>query len=69
MKPLDFNEKKAFKRLESFDQDLALYQTDIPTFKQDTFWLQINKLIQQDKVYIQNNSLYLNYSNLNNPFG
>ena len=68
MRPLDFTEEKAFKRWEAFDHDLAMYQTDIPTLTPDTFWLHINKLIQQDKVFIKNDMLHLNHNNSHKAF-
>ena len=68
MRPLNFSNDKDFDRWDAFVSDLALYQNDIPSVTQETFWLQINKLIEQDKIYIHNNTWNLNYNNINNPY-
>jgi len=54
---LDFNQQKAFKRIDACYDDLAEYFIDRPSSSPHEFWGNAEKLIRQDKAFFRHDAL------------
>ena len=68
MKPLDFNQHKAFKRYQVFFEDTFDYHTDLPSTTTEDFWKDAQNWLTLNLISIDNQTLKLNKSN-DNHFG